>query len=128
MDFIFNSEPLELVFNSPTNDRRIIFHYREPAADERIRYGSAIYSVCRNKNIEEIPIEDIERVQFQFGFLILEGFRMSGISVNISSDPGSPQFDADWKNKIANRAPGLVILLARSVFGTEGGFAPEKNL
>jgi hypothetical protein len=126
MDFIFDEKPKELIFRDDKNEREIAFLYRDPSAEQRIKYGSAIGSLFRGKEINDIEIEDISKIQFDFGMMILTGFRTSGVPVNISSEPGSELFRGNWKELISNRMPDLIILLAVKVFET-GGFVPEKN-
>jgi hypothetical protein len=126
MDFIFEEKPRELIFVDLKNQREIIFLYREPFADERIKYGSALGSLFRDKEINEVLIEDISKIQFEFGSSILVGLNVRGVPINISSDPGSELFKENWKDLITNRAPDLVILLAMKVFET-GGYSSQKN-
>jgi hypothetical protein len=126
MDFIFNDKPKELIFKDEKNEREIVFLYEDPTADDRIKYGSEIAILFRGKEIADVQVEDITRVQFKFGSKILAGFRVQKISVNLSSDPEDPEYNPDWKKLIINRAPDLVILLAQTVFERDR-FTPEKN-
>ena len=127
MDFIFSDEPKELIFNDRENKRQVVFQYREPTAEERIKYNAKIAALFRNKIPgEELPIEEISRIQFETGFEILIGFRVSGIPINISYDPIAPDYNPEWKKLIGGRATDLVVMLGRHVFES-GGYAPEKN-
>lgn len=126
MDFIFEDKQGELIFKDRENEKEIVFLYRDPSAEERIKYGSALGSIFRGKEINDISIESVSKIQFEFGSSILMGFRASGVPINISSDPGSELFKENWKNLITNRAPELVILLAQQVFEI-GGYSTQKN-
>ena len=127
MDFVFNGHVKELIFNDQENQRQVVFLYREPTAEERIRYGARIASLFRGKAAgDEAPIEEISRIQFEAGFEILSGFRASGVPINISSDPDAKEYNPDWKSLVSNRATDLVIQLGRHVFET-GGYAPQRD-
>ncbi len=125
MKLIFSEGPKELAFINE-QQQEIIFIYQEPTVDQKIQYGSAASILFRGKQPEDVSIEDLSKLQFQFGLEILTGFRLTGIETNISSDPESPAFHPDWKNLISQRMPDLVMILARHAFGMEG-FSPEKN-
>lgn len=126
MDFIFNEEPKKLVLTDIENKREIILLYKDPTAEEKIKYGSAIGSIFRGKAVEEVEIEEILKVQFRFGFEILIGIEVKGIAINISADPQSPDYRPEWKKLITDRSPDLAIILAREVFEVER-FNPSKN-
>jgi hypothetical protein len=127
MDFVFSNEPKELIFNDRENKRQVVFQYREPTAEERIKYNAKIATLFRNRTPgDESPIEEISKIQFETGFEILTGFKASGIPINISSDPAAPDYNSDWKKLISGRATDLVIQLGRHVFES-GGYVPEKN-
>jgi hypothetical protein len=127
MDFIFSDQPKELIFNDRENQRQVIFRYREPTAEERIRYHARILALFRNRTKNDpIPSEEISRIQFEYGAEILTGFRASGIPINISPDPDAPDYHPEWKKLVSNRATDLVVALGRNVFES-GGYAPEKN-
>ncbi len=127
MDFVFSDQPKELIFNDRENQRKVVFQYREPTAEERIKYSAKVASLFRNKlPNEEFRFDDLSRIQFEFGVEILQGFRAEGIPINISSDPNASDYHPDWKKLVSNRAADLVIALGRHVFES-GGFAAEKN-
>jgi hypothetical protein len=127
MDFVFNGASKKLVFKNEGSDQRIVFFYSEPTADDRISYGSAIAAIFRDKELKEVSLADISKIQFQSGLNLLAGFETENIPNNISSNPESGEYREDWKVLIGNRAPDLVIGLCQHVFGEIGGFVPEKN-
>jgi hypothetical protein len=126
MDFIFSDAPKELIFKNPEKGQEIVLLYNEPSAETRIQYGGDIATIYRDKEIKDVRIEDIVKVQLEYGLKCLSGFRVIGVPINISCDPQSPEYREDWKEMIKDRAPELIIKLCQNVFDT-GGFVPEKN-
>jgi len=126
MDFIFNEKDRVLLFTGEISGQEIKLFYREPEASEKIKYRCRIASFYRGKEIEEIPAEEIQNADFEFGLSVLKGIEANGIPINISSDPESSDFDSEWKEKISKRAPELIIWLGAEAFGG-GSFSPEKK-
>lgn len=126
MDFIFDEGPKKLVLTDVKNEREIVLIYRDPGVDERIKYGTAMGSLFRGKEIDEIQLEEVLKIQLRFGSEILTGIEVKGIPINISADPQSPNYHPDWKKLITDRSPDLAITLAQEVFEAER-FSPSKN-
>jgi hypothetical protein len=126
MDFIFGDAPKELVFKNKDGDQEIIFLYDEPSAEDKIKYSSAMASAFRDKEIGQVSIEEITKIQFEWGLKCLADFRTKGVPINISCMVGDSNYHKNWKTLIGNRAPELVIALCQHIFES-GGFVPEKN-
>ncbi len=126
MDFIFESGLKEFLFKNKDEDQEIIFLYDEPSAEDKIKYSSAMASAFRDKEIDQVSIEEITKIQFEWGLKCLTGFWTKRVPINISCKIGDENYRQDWKTLIGNRAPELVIALCQHIFES-GGFVPEKN-
>jgi len=126
MDLIFTDQPNELTFNDRENQRQVVFLYREPTAEERIKYSARIAVLFRNRDPGYDPIEDISKIQFEAGLEVLSGFRASGIPINISSNPDAKEYNPGWKKLLSGRVTDLIVQLGRHAFES-GGYSPQRD-
>lgn len=89
-------------------------YYRMPTTAERVAFERAAHQWKKNRFVDASAEARIE-----FGMKILVGFKDGAFSVDgrpISSDPGAPNYYANWKNLARESAGDLVAALATAVF------------
>jgi hypothetical protein len=114
----FDDEINELTLYDNISNSNIVMYYRDPTTEERTAYANESVQRKRNKIVMRVP-----ETRIKFGALIMTGFREGDIIVKeagqkiaISSDPGSPNYRSDWKDRWKLKAADLLMLLAAHVF------------
>lgn len=106
----------------------IELHYRMPLTSERVAY---LGRLVKRKN-GKIQINAME-ARIEFGLKILTGFREGDFGFDgkpISSDPGSKNYCADWKDLIRVTAADILNTFAFTIFegaSVNTGFALETE-
>lgn len=92
--------------------------YRQPTTQERTNFMNM--SVTRKNG--KVKFQHSE-ARLKFGADIMKGFRDGDFEVSeggvfkpIASDPQSPNYRPDWKNRVKEMAPDIIELLALRVF------------
>lgn len=133
------------IFDNISNSE-LVFYYRMPSEKERNKYSNHSVQRIRNK-----VVYDFAGARLAYGSQILQGIRDGDFlvpvsdhpnaalldlppeqeDVTISSDPNSPYYVSDWKERVADVASDLVMHLAMHVFDapaeTDTRDTAEKN-
>jgi hypothetical protein len=121
----------ELVLRDNLSGTDIVLYYTMPTNKQRLAYQNASV-VRKNGQVENHTTEARQK----YGLEILAGFREGDFENSegkpISSDPKSENYEAGWKEMVADQASDLVELLAAQVFDVSarikrGGEDAEKN-
>jgi hypothetical protein len=115
MPRILSDEPCEVTFDDNIAGGKIKIRYRMPTTEERIKYSNS--QVNRSGRKLESIIGDTRQ---KFGKIILAGITdgdfMTAGNKPLSSNEGSPHYDAGWKEIVAKYAPDVIAMLAMHVF------------
>jgi len=118
-----------LTIQDNISNSTIRLFYRTPTPQERIGYDNEVIQRKRNKVITRLG-----QTRLKYGTEILMGFRTGDFvrkigdrEVPISSEPGSENYDPEWKNTIKKYASDLVIALAVHVFESSTETGPDEE-
>lgn len=119
MPYVFSEEPNELLIQDHISGQEIALQYRLPTTQERVGYASE--SVQRKGKKVEFRGPAVRQ---KYGLAILTGIRKGDFAKRlpdgglkpVSSDPGDPDHDPQWKALVGRHASHLVDLLATRVF------------
>lgn len=99
------------------------FRYRMPTNKERAAYAAKIWRRHRNR-----MVNCTFDTRLEFGERILIGFKKGTLALGgkpFSSDPKDPDYRADWKKIVIEKAGDLVSHLAQAVFERGGNDISE---
>lgn len=97
------------------NPTEITLYYDMPTTEDRVGYANE--QITRKGNQ---VINNLIPTRIKYGLKILRGFKEGAFCDDsgrpISSDPGSPNYNAAWKTLVKKYAADIVQLLAVHVF------------
>lgn len=125
---------LELTDNLSTDDNGnptiIGLYYRMPTTKEAHGFTNGMVVRQGNK-----MVRNLGQVRQTYGAAILVGItegcfgrKVDGKTVPISSNPASPHYVEDWKDRVKKQAPDCIELLAIRVFESSVSLAPPKEV
>ena len=107
----------ELIIQDNLSGSEILFQYRLPTTKERVAYTNA----CIERKGRKVINKSTE-ARIRYGAKILAGIRAGDFILpggkTVSSDPTSPHYDENWKEKVKAHAADLIELLAVRVYDT----------
>lgn len=118
------SDRNEMIIQDAISACEIKLYYRLPTTPERVGFQKASWVRDGNK-----VYNNVAAARAHYGALVLSGIREGDFSfgkdaednaILIASDPTSPNFCANWKEKVVATAGDLLMLLGMQVF--EGSF------
>lgn len=125
MPFLLSEKPCEVTFTDKIANCSITLFYKLPTTEERTAYSSEL--VVRKKRKVESKIGP---TRLKYGLKVLTGFKEGDFATDrgpISSDPGSPLYDANWKALVTKYASHLVMALGAHVFESADEEEPDDT-
>lgn len=107
-----------LLIQDHLSGSQLEIYYRQPTTQERTNFMNM--SVTRKNG--KVKFQHSE-ARLKYGADIMTGFRdgdfevsVDGVFKPISSDPNSPNYQPDWKDRVKGMAHDIIELLALRVF------------
>lgn len=104
----------EFRFNDPRTGEEIVFYYRSPETEDRVRHQTRRYGRKENTMVIRTRTACIESAA-----AVLTGIRDGDFVVGkepLSSTPGNPGYREDWQEHIVAMAGDLLLIMGHDLF------------
>ncbi len=108
------SERNGITINHPASGSKVRLFYRTPTTEERIGYQAEMVQRKGSKVLDRSA-----QTRIKYAMSILTGFREGDFGSQgkpISSEPDSPNYLPDWKERIAKTAADVLLVFAHTIF------------
>lgn len=116
----------EFRFLDPRSNEEVIFFYRSPTTEDRVRHQASRYGRIGSKMVIRTRTACVESAA-----AILTGIRDGDFVVGdepLSSTPGGPGYREDWRDLIRDMAGDLLLLMGHDLFEQKIGIEVLNKL